>query len=79
MKNYLLHEVALLLSKALPLESQAQLLNELLSIEADPKYTDREVRIGQCLFDTLSQNDAAVKLAMESAVELSAAEWKKRG
>ena len=79
MKNKFVREVAMLLSKALPLESQAHLLNELLSIEADPKYTDREVRIGQRLFDTLSHNnDAAVKLAIETTAKLAEAEWKKR-
>jgi hypothetical protein len=41
------------LQKALKAQQTAGLLNALLSIEAEPKFTDRECEIGERLFDAL--------------------------
>ena len=48
-------EYARLFAKALTTEQIAGLLNALLGMEAESKYTDRECEIGQRLFDALCQ------------------------
>lgn len=67
MSKGLSREYAVLLSKAMPTQAVADLLNVLVSLEADGKFTDREVELGHCLFDQLYHEcPEAVRVAQES-------------
>jgi hypothetical protein len=48
-------EYAAILAKCMPIEHVADLLNNLLCVEADPRFTDREATLGRCLFNRLSE------------------------
>lgn len=60
--------VAALLAKALPEAARVALANELVSADAEPRYSDEEVAVAELLLDAMTHEDAhAVIAAMELA------------
>lgn len=66
-RNPTTREVAEILTTLCDLETVAALLNALLCCEAEPRLSDREVEIGERLFDQLVELcPQAVELAQQS-------------
>lgn len=59
-------EIAILLSKAVDIDTLASILNGILCADADPKYSDRESQIAQELMsDIIAVCPAALNKATE--------------
>jgi hypothetical protein len=50
-----MNEIATIIRKAIGDTATADLIDNLLCIEAEPRFTDREVQIGTQLFDALTE------------------------
>lgn len=62
-------EVAAVLSGACDVETLGRLLNCLLCCDAEPKLNDRQVEVGEAIFDALSElRSDAVSFALSGDV-----------
>ncbi len=66
-------EIAAVLIKALSPQQLAQVIDGLLTVEEDPKFTDREAQIGSALFGHLCRKaPQAMRLAQGDIEEFPA-------